>query len=172
MILSKLPQFLNRRIKRLPLWAWGVAGVASLAAIFMALSGNAPQSQAGDAPGSSALDSAGFAFDVFVKLCLVLGLIYICMYFLRRWQGRLRNLSTHQLAVLESVHLSQRQAIHLVRVGERIFLVGGTDQNIALLSEVGQLQEETQETTPEISLASAENAPVSFSNLFHNLLAK
>jgi flagellar biogenesis protein FliO len=43
---------------------------------------------------------------------------------------------------MESVRLSPKQALHVVRVGEEYFLVGATDQNVNLLSQV-DLHKET-----------------------------
>ncbi len=78
---------------------------------------------------------AGLALGLILKLGLVVALIYASLLGLRRWQiggaGRARR-----LAVLETVRLSPRQAIHLVRAGERWLLVGATDQALALLSEI------------------------------------
>lgn len=88
---------------------------------------------AAPAPASGLTLVAG----VLVKLGLVLGLAYACLFALRRWQGQpFGAAGRRHLAVVETVRLSPRQALHLVRVGGQVVLVGATDQSLSLLTDV------------------------------------
>jgi flagellar biogenesis protein FliO len=90
-------------------------------------------------PGSETLSTAGLVFEVILKLGVVLVLIYASLYFLRRWQvGRPGGLPP-QVTILETTRLSPRQALHLVRVGSQVMLIGATDHSLALLSEEVEL---------------------------------
>ena len=90
-------------------------------------------------PGSDTLSTAGLVFEVILKLGVVLVLIYLSLYFLRRWQvGRPGGLP-RQVIILETTRLSPRQALHLVRVGSQVMLIGATDNSLALLSEEVEL---------------------------------
>lgn len=86
-----------------------------------------------------------FVLDVIFKLAFVLALIYGSLYLLRRWQvGAFASARQRQLAVLETTRLSPRQSLLLVRVGERAWLIGATDQAVSLLAEVELLSEVMQ----------------------------
>src|SRR5690606_39073560 len=70
-----------------------------------------------------------------------------------RWQvGRSGGLP-RQVTILESTRLSPRQALHLVRVGSQVMLIGATDSSLTLLSEEVELVD--AETQP----AEAEQGP-------------
>ena len=88
-----------------------------------------------------------YVLEVFAKLIGVLLLFLGAALIARRWlgittPGILIPLSSYRhhrrrLAVLESVRLSPRQALHLVRAGDHYFLIGATDSSVALVSAVG-----------------------------------
>lgn len=86
------------------------------------------------------LGSGWYYAGVIVKMLAVLLLIVGGAVVLHRWQARRANQSGRQLRVVESVRLSPKQALHLVRIGDRCVLIGATDQSIALLSELESLE--------------------------------
>ena len=71
----------------------------------------------------------------FAALLLVIGLLGGLSFVLRRW-GRAPSAGVH-LSVIETLPLGQGRGMSLVRVGEKIFLVGVTNQGISLVSEIG-----------------------------------
>jgi len=76
-----------------------------------------------------------YFFGVFIKLIGVLLLIVGCSVLFRRWMKIGPNgKTTNQLRLLETVRLSPKQALHLVVIGDKRFLIGATDQSIALIS--------------------------------------
>lgn len=86
-----------------------------------------------DPLGSTPLYFAG----AFIKLIVVLLLIFGSAIFARRWlQPGLQGRSVRQMRLVESVRLSPKQALHLVSVGDQQFLIGATDQNVTLISPV------------------------------------
>jgi flagellar biosynthetic protein FliO len=94
-----------------------------------------------DPLGSTPLYFAG----AFIKLVVVLLLIVVSAIFARRWlQPGPHGKSVRQMRLMESVRLSPRQALHLVSIGDRQFLIGATDQNVTLISPV----EVNFDTTP------------------------
>jgi len=82
------------------------------------------------------LPAASLTLEVFVKLGIVLLLVYLSLYLLRRLQGVGQFTARRQISLLETVHLSPRQKLHLVRVGERTLLLGATDHSLSFLAEV------------------------------------
>lgn len=80
-----------------------------------------------------------------IKFIGVLLLIFGCALAVRRWPGLIRGQKRkHNIAVLESVRLSPRQSLHLVRTGQKYLLLGATDQSIALISPVELTEEDVQ----------------------------
>jgi flagellar protein FliO/FliZ len=89
---------------------------------------------------SDPLGSTPFYFvGVFVKLIGVLLLIAASAVIFRRWfQPGFNGKSTRQLQLLETVRLSPKQALHLVSIGDQQLLIGATDQNVSLITQVEQ----------------------------------
>jgi flagellar biosynthetic protein FliO len=75
--------------------------------------------------------------SAFVKLIAVLLLIVGISVIYRRWQqlgsnGKLPR----QMRLLETIRLSPKQALHLIVVGDQKLLIGATDQNVSLITQV------------------------------------
>lgn len=85
---------------------------------------------------NEAVSTSALLFNVFLKLGLVLLLIYSGAIYLRRRQNSGHPLYKKQIRVLETTHLSPHRALHLVQVGEHTYLIGATDQSIQLLSQL------------------------------------
>jgi len=95
--------------------------------------------------------SPWFYLDAFLKLLFVIGLFIGGAIVARHYSGKkIFRDPSRQLEVLETVRLSPRQALHLVRVGERSILIGATDQSFSLLKDLGQ-QEEIEEPSPSLA---------------------
>lgn len=93
-----------------------------------------------------------YFLSVFVKLILVLLLIFVSSVVFRRWlQPGFTGKKNRQVQLLETVRLSPKQALHLISVGDQQLLVGATDQGISLITQV------------ELDLDAVENEPVSAS---------
>jgi flagellar biogenesis protein FliO len=103
------------------------------------------------------------ALSVFLRWIAVIGLMYIGFILFRRWWSNRGGAALRRLNIAERLHLSPRQALYLVKVGEREFLVSATDQNIHLLTE---LEPELDES-PATDLKAAEKG---FSSIFHRNL--
>ena len=128
-------------LKRQPRWVILAALAAFLLVATLVLSdAQSPAAgQAASGPGTDPfLNSTALAFGVFLRLILVVIAIYIGAILLRRWQvGNNRRLD-RQLSLVETLHLSQRRSVHLVRAGEQVFLIGSTDQTVTLLGQVAE----------------------------------
>ena len=85
-------------------------------------------------------NSTGLALDVFFKLILVVGLIFIASIILRRMKGEKGIKSTRQMALKESITLAPRRNLHLVEVNGRKFMIGSTDQAVNLIAEVSEVE--------------------------------
>lgn len=105
---------------------------------------------------NEAVSTSALFLNVFLKLGLVLLLIYSGAIFLRRRQNGGHPLHRKQIQVLETTHLSPHRSLHLVKVGGQIYLLGATDQNIQLLSQL-----ETTEILRAENLEEADSRSVS-----------
>ena len=76
-----------------------------------------------------------YYMSAFVKLMVVLLLIVGSSIVARRWfQPGLNGKSARQMQLVETVRLSPKQTLHLVRIGDQQMVIGATDQNISLLA--------------------------------------
>ena len=115
--------------------------------------------------GSDPLESSPFYFvSVFVKLIIVLLLIVLSSMTFRRWlQPGWSGRKTRQVQLLETVRLSPKQAVHLLSVGGQQLLIGATDQNVSLLTQV------ELELTPIETEASVSASRPDFASLLHTI---
>lgn len=119
-------QFL-RDDKRGRLLAGGVAAVVLLAALLLAFTG-----------GSTREASLGMlALKMGTNTVAVLACLYLVLIGLRRWQTQVASITNRQLSVIETLRLSPKQVLHLVRLGDRQLLLGASDGQVALLAELG-----------------------------------
>lgn len=109
----------------------GLLALSLIACLALALGGGAaPQDNTGEISG---LYFVGVAVKLGGVLLMIVGFGVLAM----RWARNPRRLGRGgQMMVAESIRLSPKQALHLVQVGNQHFLIGATDQNIALISEV------------------------------------
>ena len=131
----------QKRLSRLPRWAWAVIFMLSLGIGIFLMDPTSQPSQStlpnmGNSTTDPLLNSTGLALGVFFKLGLVVVLIIVAAVMVRRWQGGGFHGAARQVTLRETLHLSPRRAIHLVQVGEQTFLIGATDQAVTLISAV------------------------------------
>ena len=108
-------------------------GVFSLLCTGVLLSLSGSSSAQSDTLDTSPL----YMLGVFVKLIGVLLLIVGAAIVLRRWQkNHVSNSYGRQLNLIETVRLSPKQALHLVKVGDQHLLIGATDTAVSLISPV------------------------------------
>lgn len=148
---------LQKLARRPVVWLAGLSLLAILAADawlkFRTPNTASPGLAVGGGSQPDLFGNMGLAVTVTIDLALVIALIYGSLFLLRRWQGGWFSPAKKHITLIETTRLSPRQALHLVRVGERVLLVGATDQTVALLSEVT--------LSPEAQAAPAKIAPAS-----------
>ncbi|PKO15776.1 MAG: hypothetical protein CVU39_09640 [Chloroflexi bacterium HGW-Chloroflexi-10] len=121
-----------------------VVSIAGMGLLFSWANNNNPAQMMVD--GSADQFSSPFYYvGVFFKLFGIILLLVGLAYFAKRWKGKESFISPaakRQMVLMESLRISPRQALHLVRVGEQILVVGATDTSLSLISAV--------EATPEL----------------------
>lgn len=99
-------------------------------------------------PSAAADFSSWYLVSAFFKVILVLALIIGGGVVLRNYACKVTPASQHrQLRLIETVRLSPRQSMHIVKAGDKTLLVGATDQGISMLSEVTLVESPVEETT-------------------------
>ncbi|MEN6522772.1 MAG: flagellar biosynthetic protein FliO [Anaerolineaceae bacterium] len=95
------------------------------------------------------IDSPLYYVGVVAKTLGVLLLIVGGAIILKRMQKKQTRIHAERaMDLMESIRLSPKQVLHIVRVGEKYFLVGATDQNVNLLSQVDPYQQKDVEEHP------------------------
>ncbi len=132
-------------------WVLALVGITVIISVLLISSGGGLFTGGEDDKATSMIEQtpASMIWEVFIKLILVVVLLYIFLFLLRAWQGkRVGGAKVKNLYIEESVHLSPRQALHLVKVGSRNLLIGATDQNLNLIAEVELEAVDTQDEQP------------------------
>jgi flagellar biogenesis protein FliO len=176
---QKLPAWLQLHYwqKRLPRWAWPLVLLALLGLPFLLASLFRPKEMLGDSvttPSSSGglASSTSIVLNISLKFGLVLMLLYGSLILMRRWRGG-NGKALKQLSILETTHLSSRQALHLVRVGKQVMLIGATDTSLTCLSNI--VMDEAQvdaeaEITGSSALAVQPGISTTFANIFQSIV--
>lgn len=135
---------------------WTLIGlsVGSVCTILLFVLTNSHESASAAAQSAAdRMDNPLYYVGVIAKTIGVLLLIIGGAIVLKRVQrGKTGIQSERTLSVVESIRVSPKQAMHLVRVGEKYFLVGATDQSLNLISQVdpfGEIEKPTQSTNVE-----------------------
>lgn len=146
--------------RNIPVWAIGVGVIIVITLVVLGALVSASQNSAASAnlPGSDIVSSTGLFFNITIKLGIVLLMIYVFMQLLKRWQGGKQLKQKKFLSVVETTYLNQRQALHLVKAGDKLLLIGSTDQSVSCLSELEPdiLVQET-EIAPDKSIQTTPN---------------
>jgi flagellar protein FliO/FliZ len=91
----------------------------------------------------------------FLRMVLILGgvvgLVYIFFFLLKRGLGQ-KRLKNDLIRILGSTSLNGNKALHLIEVGNSIFLVGSAESGVALIAPI-----EDQESKDNIKLECSRN---------------
>lgn len=100
-------------------------------------------------------------------LVVVLVAIYLSVFLLKKTMGKKfsGNKKLDSLEVIETTYVAPKKTISLVRVGNKSVLVGVTEQNISMLTELT-----TEETDEILAGEQVGSAPV-YQNSFKDLLS-
>ncbi len=107
-----------------------------------------------ESPEEDAAQVSVFSVWDFVRMVLILGAviaaIYGVFYILKR-SGNPKFQENRLIRVLSSKPIAGNRSLHLIEVGNQVFLVGAADNNLSLVSEI-----DDKETLDAIRLQSAE----------------
>ncbi|MDC7235754.1 MAG: flagellar biosynthetic protein FliO [Spirochaetales bacterium] len=110
----------------------------------------------------------GDLIRVIIVLAGVIGVIYLLVYFLKK-VSPMSESREERIGILATRHLKRDSSLHLVEVGNQVFLVGSGSSSVNIISEITD-----QETLDSIRLEQSEapaHAPGSFRDLFRKGLS-
>ncbi|MEN6298320.1 MAG: flagellar biosynthetic protein FliO [Anaerolineaceae bacterium] len=150
--------------KKIPKLVWIIILIALAAFAGFGFLINTSSSNAGSTslPGNNLISTTGLFFNITLKLSVVLLIIYVFMKLLNRWQGTRQESQKKYLSVVETTYLNPHQSLHLVKAGDKLLLLGSTDQSITCLTELDDAA-----LIPE-PCVEKDNTPSDKPNLVHN----
>ena len=91
-----------------------------------------------DSDGDLRDGSTDVLWRMLAYVLVILALGALGMVVVKRWLPRMGVAPSRgrEVTVIETTHLASRRTVHLVQVGNRRFLLGSTDQSVAMLAEV------------------------------------
>jgi len=113
----------------------------------------------------------GIVFNIFGKLTLVVGLIYLIYAVYRSFQQKVVGKEKHLLSIKETMRLSSHQSLHIVQVGTKKFLVGATDQTMSLLAQLEDADSEKKDSDPIAPTNEPINKVVDFTSILESTVA-
>lgn len=78
----------------------------------------------------------GLMVRVIASLAIVLGLLFFCMFLVKRWQYRMSGQGKQNIQVLNTQMILPKRYVSLVRVCDKILILGVTDSSITLLGSI------------------------------------
>jgi len=88
---------------------------------------------------------------LFVSLVLIIGLIYLSLYLLKKSSlGLKKNRAGDLVQVLERSYISPKKGIFIVKIGSRVVALGVTETQINLLSEVNVDQDSKTDSLDKV----------------------
>lgn len=94
-----------------------------------------------------ASDTGSMVLRLFLSLVLIVGLIYLSLYLLKKSSLGFKKKSSGELIqILERCYLSPKKGIFVVKIGSKVLALGVSDTQINLLTELSS----NPETAPDL----------------------
>jgi flagellar biosynthetic protein FliO len=97
---------------------------------FLQMDPNSPWNLSQSADNKQLFSSAAKAIIIVIILCVAI------IFISKKLLPKISNLSGRRIQIIETVHLTQRKSLHLVKVDDRQLLIGSTNENITKLAEL------------------------------------
>lgn len=95
--------------------------------------------------------TGGLVIRLVVSLVLIIGLIYLSLFLLKKSSfGLKKNKSGDLVQVLERSYISPKKGIFIVKIGSRVVALGVTETQINLLSEVNVDQDSKTDSLDKV----------------------
>ena len=116
-------------------------------------------------PGvASAPGLASILFKLFLSLAVIIGLIYLFVYLLRKLSGRALPAGDNMIKVIGKTYLTAKQSLFVVKLGLSYAVLGVSENSVNMIKELSA--EEAQ------SLQSQTEKPKGFQQVLKSVLKK
>ena len=95
------------------------------------------------------LGSGELFFKMMLMVLLVVALGTATVYMSKKFLPRFARLPTKRIKVVETVHLGPRKTVHLLKIDNRLLLIGSTNENMTKLSEIADKPSEAALTSTQ-----------------------
>jgi flagellar biosynthetic protein FliO len=99
----------------------------------------------GDSFGTSDL-----VYKTIIAVVLVVGFGAAAIYASKKLLPRITGLPGKEIRIVETAHLGPRKAVHLVKIGDQRFLIGSTNERIAMLANLAEPASETDLSAQDV----------------------
>ena len=124
-----------------------------------------PEQPAVQEPVAPSSVGAADLLRVLVVLAGVIAVIYLLVYFLKRFSPMAEN-REEQISLLATRHLKKDSSLHIIEVGNQMFLIGSGSNTVSIISEITD-----QETKDRIHL-DASSASETPAGTFRDMIRK
>jgi flagellar biosynthetic protein FliO len=101
-------------------------------------------------PKGENLGTSDLAYKTIIAVVLVVGFGAAAIYASKKLLPRIAGLPGKEIRIVETAHLGPRKAVHLVRIGDQRFLIGSTNERIAMLANLAEPASETDLSAQEV----------------------
>jgi flagellar biogenesis protein FliO len=84
-------------------------------------------------------ETSGMFWRMMLAVLMVLVMGVAAYYMSRRLGGRIINLPSRQIRLVETLYLGSRKALHLIKVGDRSILVATTPTAVTRIADLDQV---------------------------------
>lgn len=93
----------------------------------------------------------GLAFKLILSMGLIIGLIYLSTYFLRKLniRGAAGEVGGGSIKVIGRTFIGPKQCLYVVKIGDKYSVLGATDSNINYITELKKEEADKYEATPQ-----------------------
>ncbi len=88
------------------------------------------------APGAGKFQNSELFYKMTLSVLLVIGLGAAAIYLTKRVLPKITGGPSKEIHILETAHIGQRRAVHLVKAGDRMLLIGSTNGSITKLADL------------------------------------
>lgn len=96
----------------------------------------------------------GMVVKAFITMLMIVGLMFGLLVFVRKYVFAKPRIADENMKVLSTISLQPKKAIYLVKIFDKVMLVGVSDNSMAALGEItdGNVLEKLESATQKKSL--------------------
>ena len=107
---------------------------------------------------------AGILFKLILSLVVIVGLIYLSIFMLKRLSNRSFSNSENLVKVIAKSHLTPKQSLFIVKLGLSYNVLGVSEYSVSFIKELAPEEVESLKQSPE--------KPKSFQNVLKSVLKR